>query len=239
MKINYKYYGKGKETVLFLHGWGANLNSFNFFCENLKNEYKILQIDFVGHGDSEKLSYPFFVFDYAVEVFKILKKENVDRLNIVCHSFGFRVAIMLIKFFDITVEKLFVSGGAGVKPRFNIFTKLKIYSYKFKKFLNNKGLCCFDILNKGSSDYQKLNNIEKESFRNIVNYNQSKYLKFIKAKTILLWGNKDKETPLYMAKFIKKKIKNSKLVVLKNTGHFCFLENKFYSLKILEELLGN
>lgn len=34
MKLNYKLYGNGKETVLFLHGWGANLNSFNFFVMN-------------------------------------------------------------------------------------------------------------------------------------------------------------------------------------------------------------
>ena len=56
MKINYKLIGEGKETVLFLHGWGANLNSF-LFCENaLKNNYKLLLVDFPGFGESEKLN---------------------------------------------------------------------------------------------------------------------------------------------------------------------------------------
>ena len=46
MKINYKKYGNKDETVLFLHGWGANLNSFFFYAEQLKSSYKTLCVDF-------------------------------------------------------------------------------------------------------------------------------------------------------------------------------------------------
>ena len=37
MNINYQYIKNNKETILFLHGWGADKNSFNFFSNNLKN----------------------------------------------------------------------------------------------------------------------------------------------------------------------------------------------------------
>lgn len=226
MKLNYKLYGNGKETVLFLHGWGADLNSFSFFCESLKNDYKILQVDHCGHGKSDKLVYPFFLFDYTLEIFKLLKMLSINKVNIVCHSFGARVAIMLCKYFNINVNKLIVIGGAGVKPKFNIFNKIKIYIYKLKKCLNKFKLFKFDLSKYGSADYKDLNKVEKKTFVNVVNYNQSNQLSFIKAKTLLVWGEHDKSTPLYMAKIMNKKIKNSTLKIIRGGDHFCFLKNK-------------
>ena len=135
MKINYKLIGEGKETVLFLHGWGANLNSF-LFCENaLKNNYKLLLVDFPGFGESEKLNNVFSVFDYALEIFKLLTKLEINNVNIVCHSFGGRVAMLLSTIFNLKVNKLVLIDAAGIKPRFNLKTKLKIFNYKLKKFL--------------------------------------------------------------------------------------------------------
>ena len=226
MKLNYKLYGNGKETVLFLHGWGANLNSFNFFCNELSDKFKILQVDHCGHGKSDKLVYPFFLFDYTVEIFKLLKLLNIGQVCVVCHSFGARVAIMLTKYFNIKIEKLIVIGGAGVKPKFNIFNQFKIYIYKLKKWLNKIKLSNFNLNKYGSADYKNLNAVEKQTFVNVVNYNQTKHLKFVYAKTLLIWGNKDKSTPLYMGKIMHKKIKNSTLKVILGGNHFCFLNNK-------------
>lgn len=224
MKINYKLIGKGKETVLFLHGWGANLNSF-LFCQNaLINNYKLLYVDFTGFGKSEKLKYPFNVFDYTLEIIKLLQKLNIKNINIVCHSFGGRVAMLLSTVFNLQVNKLVLIDVAGIKPKFNLITKLKVFTFKLKKFLNKTKLAKFNLNKCGSADYKVLNNIEKQTFKNVVNFNETKYLKFIKSKTLIVWGKNDKSTPIYMAKKLHKKIKDSKLIIVKNSGHFCFLE---------------
>ena len=39
-----------------------------------------------------------------------------------------------------------------------------------------------------------------------------------------MWGEEDKDTPLYMAKIMEKNIKDSGLVVLKNAGHFSYID---------------
>ena len=151
MKINYKLIGEGKETVLFLHGWGANLNSF-LFCENaLKNNYKLLLVDFPGFGESEKLNNVFSVFDYALEIFKLLTKLEINNVNIVCHSFGGRVAILLSTIFNLKVNKLVLIDAAGIKPRFNLKTKLKIFNYKLKKFLNKFKFINFNLKDRKST----------------------------------------------------------------------------------------
>ena len=226
MKINYCLKGNGEETVLFLHGWGADLNSFFFYAENLKGFYKTLSVDFCGFGKSEKPNYPLTVYNYALEVYRLLKTLNILNLTVVCHSFGARVAVLLATKFSLKINNLIIIGGAGIKPRFNFFNKLKICKYKLLKFLNKTKLFNFNLNKFGSADYKNLNTIQKQTFINVVNFNEKKYLKQIKCNTLLLWGKNDCETPIYMAKTFNKQIKNSKLKVFKDLGHFCFLENK-------------
>lgn len=224
MKINYKKYGNKDETVLFLHGWGANLNSFNFFCQNLKSDYCCVLVDFPGFGESEKLTAELSVFDYACEIHKLIKQLNLNKIIIVCHSFGARVAILLSTVFYCDISKLIIIDGAGIKPKFNLITSFKVLKYKLCKFLNKTKLFKLNLSAFGSLDYKKLNLTERKTFINVVNFNEVKYLKKIKIKTLILWGEQDKETKLYMAKIFKKKIKNSTLKVFSGCGHFCFLD---------------
>ena len=47
-----------------------------------------------------------------------------------------------------------------------------------------------------SSDYKSLNKEERETFKNIVNLDLTDYLTNIKTETLLIWGDKDYDTPL-------------------------------------------
>ena len=193
MKINYKLIGEGKETVLFLHGWGANLNSF-LFCENaLKNNYKLLLVDFPGFGESEKLNNVFSVFDYALEIFKLLTKLEINNVNIVCHSFGGRVAMLLSTIFNLKVNKLVLIDAAGIKPRFNLKTKLKIFNYKLKKFLNKFKFINFNLNSYGSEDYKKLSAIEKQTFIKVVDFNEDTKKISLSIKAIELKNKQEEE----------------------------------------------
>ena len=64
----------------------------------------------------------------------------------------------------------------------------------------------------------------RKTFVNVVNEHLDYKLKEIDNKTLLVWGEKDTETPLYMGKRFKRGLKNSELVTLKNAGHFAFLD---------------
>ena len=61
----------------------------------------------------------------------------------------------------------------------------------------------------------------------------------IKNKTLIVFGDKDKETPLYMARALNKGIADSRLITIKDAGHFCFIDkpNKF-NLEVREFLLS-
>ena len=224
-KVFYKTVGNGNNIILFLHGWGGSIKSFEFVSKNLDDNYKLLFIDFPPFGKSEEPKIPYTIYDYENIVIKLLDKENVKKPIIVGHSFGGRVAILLAS--HGFAEKIVLVDSAGLKPKRHINYYFKIYKYKLLKKMGIK-------TNSGSKDYKSLTPICKKTFVNIVNTNLENYAKNIDVPTLIFWGEKDKETPMYMAKKLNKIIKNSELVIIKNAGHFSYLDdyNTFiYTLK--------
>ena len=75
----------------------------------------------------------------------------------------------------------------------------------------------------------------KETFKNIVNTHLEAYAKKIKAKTLIVWGLQDNETPIYMARRLNKLIAGSELKILNDGGHFSFLDCKLEFFRIVNE----
>jgi pimeloyl-ACP methyl ester carboxylesterase len=79
----------------------------------------------------------------------------------------------------------------------------------------------------------------RQSFIKIVNEHLDDRLCLIQNKTLLIYGERDNETPLYMAKRFSRGIKNSRLVIFKNAGHFPFIDCPYkFNLEVREFLLS-
>lgn len=239
--MNYLKFGESKNFIVFLHGWGADLNSFLWLKEYFE-DYSLLFVDFPGFGKSPEPSIPFTVLNFTTELKNLLNNFEINELILVGHSFGGRVAIKFSFLFQDNYKnfKLCLIDSAGIKPRRNLKYYIRVARFKMlkKKAMKNQKLHSkLDTF--GSSDYKKLSLIMKQTFVRVVNEDLSSNAKFIKCKTIIVWGNKDKETKLYMAKKLSKLISNSKLYILKNAGHFSFLDNKQEFLIILDTFVRN
>lgn len=240
--MHYLKFGNSKKFIVFLHGWGADLNSFLWLKDYFVDDYSLIFLDFEGFGESLQPKNVKFVSDYANDLHELLSLFDICELNIVAHSFGGRVAIKYLFMHQGEFEnvKLCLVDSAGIKPRRGLGYYLKVKKFKALKRKAQKNECLREKLNDfGSDDYKKLSPIMKETFKNIVNEDLSCYAKFLTCKTIIIWGRKDKETKIYMAKKLNKLIKNSKLQIINNAGHFCFLENKEEFLIILDTFLKN
>jgi pimeloyl-ACP methyl ester carboxylesterase len=103
-----------------------------------------------------------------------------------------------------------------------------------KPFVNKERLLRFYSL-----DYQKLSPVMRESFKLIVNEYLESLLPFIKTPTLLIYGDKDKETPLYMGERYKQLLSNARLKVFKGAGHFCFIDSPLkFNMEVREFLLS-
>jgi len=229
--MNFVCYGKRKEKVIvFLHGWGGSINSFLAVAKRLAcTGFHVLVLDFPGHGKSCEPNKAYCVEDYAKDVISLLVKEGYNNVFFVAHSFGVRVAVKVaggLKGLQINILGLVLIGGAGLKPRRTLKYKIKVWKYKRLKNLVREGKGDESCLRRfGSEDYKKLSAVMKASFVKIVNEDLSCDARLIKVPTLLIWGRKDKDTPLYMGKRYARLIANSRLLVY-NTGHYCYIDEK-------------
>jgi pimeloyl-ACP methyl ester carboxylesterase len=59
----------------------------------------------------------------------------------------------------------------------------------------------------------------------VINDNLLEQLNLIKVPTLLVWGENDEDTPVYMGKIMEQNIPDSGLVVLKEAGHYSYVDN--------------
>ena len=79
----------------------------------------------------------------------------------------------------------------------------------------------------------------RESFKKIVADNLDEEYAAIKIRTLLIFGENDKETPLYIARRMNALMENSELTVIKGAGHFAFVDKPAeFNGAVLSFLLG-
>lgn len=226
--MNYITLGRKKNpTILFLHGWGGSISSWGDLPKKLAGVgFYCVVIDFTGFGLSAKPTKVYGVGDYALEVKELLNELKIKKVNIIAHSFGGRVAIKLASETEIA-NKLVLVDSAGLSPRKSLLVKLKIMRYKHLKKKVDKGKIEKSKLERfGSADYKALSGIERECFKKIISEDLSGFAKHIKVPTLIVWGKKDKDTPLYMARRLHKLIDGSSLFLL-DAGHFSYLDKPY------------
>ena len=90
-----------------------------------------------------------------------------------------------------------------------------------------------------SSDYSAIkSDIVRQTFSKVISLDLTKNLKEIETPVLLMWGENDMDTPLYMAKIMEKNIKDSGLVVLKNAGHFSYIDKSGEFNLIVDKFLS-
>lgn len=235
----YKKYGNNKKVLIILPGWGDTRNTFDYYVNNLKDKFTIYIFDYPGFGRSIFPNHTLTIYDYALYIKNFINDKKINNPYILCHSFGCRIAILLISKYRILVDRLIIIGGAGIRRK-SFRRKIRIIKYKLLKKLSlfmkqeKRKIYLNNLLKRyGSVDYKELNNIQKESFSNIINTDLRKYIKYIYSPTILIWGEKDDATPLKDGKYMKKKIRDSALITIKKGTHFVYLEYPFYILNII------
>ncbi len=204
--------------------------SFGILPKLLSRDYQVTILDFYGFGESISPKPILNLSDYVEGLKTLIEECKISKAILVGHSFGGRVALLFAAKYPQYVHSLVLIDAAGIKPRRGLRYYTKIGVHKLLKRFGLAGLA-------GSSDYQKLSDDDKATFRNIVNEDLSPLLKDITVPTLLLWGKKDKDTPLYMAKKLKNNIRNSDLVVFSKAGHFSYLDEPTATYAVIKYFL--
>lgn len=233
-KIKYNKLGRSGDVVFFLHGYGGNKKSLEKIAKSSCMDKVCYLFDLYGFGETNMPTKCYDIYDYAISLYLFCIENQIKNVSIVAHSFGGRLATILSSVFDINVEKLILIDSAGVKPKHNILYYLSVWKYKVLKKIHGKKL---DESKYGSSEYKNNNYLMRKSYVKVVNQHLDYLLSSVKAKTLLLWGNDDKDTPLYMARKTNKCIKNSILKIY-NGDHFMYLSKHSHIKKDIRLFLN-
>ncbi|MBK0369780.1 alpha/beta fold hydrolase [Flavobacterium agrisoli] len=97
-QICYSDTGKGTAIVL-LHGFLENKKMWNHYTSFLSEEYRVITIDLLGHGESDCLGYVHEMEDNARAVNQVLKDLKIEKAALLGHSMGGYVVLAFAELF--------------------------------------------------------------------------------------------------------------------------------------------
>ncbi len=238
-------------NLVILHGWQSSKEKWQIVKEIIEKQsedrprlIRIIVPDLSGFKKETELSKPWNLDNYInwLENFisensKTSCPEPVEGFYLLGHSFGGRMAIKFAVKHPEKLKGLILVSSAGIKPKQNIlYLTFLAYAKKFKWFflkipvLRNffsffRNIFYKYILRK--TDYLEAEKFPylKETFKNIIKEDLTGELSKIKVPTLIIWGDRDKMTPLSDAYLMKEKIKNSRLEIMEGVAHTPHLEN--------------
>jgi pimeloyl-ACP methyl ester carboxylesterase len=94
VRIHFRDRGAGI-PIVFIHGFGASLDTWRYLEDGLKNDYRIVSLDLKGHGYSERaLDDRYSLQDHAAVVLGLIDHLKLDKVVLVGNSLGCAVALM-------------------------------------------------------------------------------------------------------------------------------------------------
>ena len=231
-QIEYRIKGTGNPPILLLHGWGGSYKALDVLGEPLAQHRRIFSVSLPGFGASPEPAEAWNASDYSNVVKNWLDRQGIETVDIIAHSFGGRIAIGLAANYPRSVGRLVLMASAGIKPRRSIRTRLKIRTARgLKRAASILGGRYLQIMDRwrdrlGSQDWKLSSPAMRRILVNILDEDQSETIARITVPTLLIWGNKDTATPLWMGEKMNRLIRGSKLVTVEGAGHFCYLEQK-------------
>ncbi len=90
-KIHYVTLGRGKQTIVFIHGWAGNLGFWREQVPALADKARLILIDLPGHGQSDKPQAAYCMDFFADAVLAVLRDALVDQAIFIGHSMGVAV----------------------------------------------------------------------------------------------------------------------------------------------------
>ena len=235
VKLYYEKSGSGA-PLLLLHGWGGRADSFLPVTRDFSQARTVYVVDFPGHGNSPEPPAPWSVTEYMELIWVFIRRMNIAGCDVIAHSFGGRVALLLAAEHPEAVRRMVLTGCAGIKPPASGKKTLRTRAYKVLRALADNGLTR-RLMGKrvdawreklvqkfGSADYRALSPTMRPTFNRVIVQDLRGVLPGIKASTLLIWGAEDRDTPLWMGEVMAKEIPDAALVRLEGCGHFAYLE---------------
>jgi pimeloyl-ACP methyl ester carboxylesterase len=258
VNIHYQDTGPSKNQIpiLFLHGFGSSLQTWDSWSEALSSEYRVISVDLPGFGLTGEDPSGIYTDQRSVEVIEAFLKElQIPKVVLVGNSMGGKFAWQFAARYPDQVTKLvlispdgYASPGIEYGKKSEVPAIAELYRYFFSKtflamnlepaYANPKTLN--DALVNRYYDLMLAPGVRGAilaRMQQTVLQDPIPSLATIKVPTLLLWGEKDAFIPIANSNDYLKVMPNAKRVSLPNIGHLPQEEKSTIGLAALKEFL--
>ena len=221
----YRTSGKGP-VMLLLHGWGDTLKTFDMLAEQFEKDFTCIRLDLPGFGGTEIPQVAWGLNDYAHFVRTFLDKLKISEVSVlVGHSNGGAVAIKGLQTGELKAEKLVLLASSGIRPKKTIKTTLITLAAKsgkqFTKLLPraNQRAIRKAVYDRLGSDFLAAPQMA-DTFKKVVREDVRAGLGSITIPVLLVYGQEDMDTPLWIARTFEKLLPDARLHAAPLAGHF-------------------
>jgi len=112
MRVHYQSYGKGKDALVFVHGWTCNLTFWKANVPAFVGQTRVIAIDLPGHGQSDKPQVTYSMDLFASAIDAVLRDAGVERAALVGHSMGTPVIRQFYRKYPAKTRALVIVDGS-------------------------------------------------------------------------------------------------------------------------------
>jgi pimeloyl-ACP methyl ester carboxylesterase len=220
-----------KTGLLFVwaHGWGQDGRAFDGIVSSLASIGSHLILDLPGFGRAGVPPSNWGTADYADAAARAIDPLRGQRKIIwVGHSFGGRVGIQLAARHPNTLDALVLVASAGLprkrSPIESARYTSRIYAFKTLKHIAPYLGISVESLRQyfGSADYKSAGPM-RNILLNVVREDLTDVAAKVACPTLLIYGEKDRETPPEIGERLSALIKSSDLKILPDQDHYSLL----------------
>ncbi len=247
MKIKYLTGGQG-ETLLLIHGFGANKDNWTRVAKHLTPHFKVIALDLVGFGESARpKGIKYSITEQMERVRTFTDILNLKSFHIGGSSMGGNISAVFAANHPGYIKSLWLIAPSGV----SVAKKSELF-YLVKKGKN-------PLIAKNKEEYNKLldfvfykkpfipspllNAFAKEAVKNRsineIVFDEfkedpiaiEKALKESEIPTLVIWGKEDRVLHYSGAKILGENLKNVTVELYEKTGHLPMIEKPEESAK--------
>ena len=236
-------------VLVFIHGFLSGLSYWEKQIESLSTHFEVIAMDLPGYGGETQQTGHDRVTDFASAVLDRLDRLEVNSFHLVGHSMGGMIAQQIVLQAPNRVNRLVLYGTGPMGNLPGRFEPLELSMTKVEK--DGTTVAKHDTVEswfvKGSDDanfkpgMELAESVSQQTFINalgaMAGWSAAGKLDQIKARTLVIWGDKDRSYIWQQPYMLWREINDASLAVMPGCSHNAHLENAHLFNHILFDFL--
>ena len=244
-EYNWSYLEGGNmdgETIIFVHGFGADKDRWGRFLIGFSKKYHIISPDLPAFGETTYIKgRGYGVASQVRRLNEFIEKKGINKFHLLGISMGGGIAGAYAAKYPRKILSLALLDTFGIKTKIKsdfrknasitnpilVYNNIKEFDI-FMKYIFYKSLSIPQFVKKYLINKQK---IRSQIYSGVMvnlrdggeNYLGSRLDK-IEAPTLIVWGKNDRIFSYTATEILKKKIRNSKVIIYEKCGHVPYIE---------------